>query len=174
MEELLPKLNVVELEQNLRIQNYGAIDCGPPGADTPAVLRIREPTAGDSPPPLTADHVTATQPAAEIREEEEGAMSCEETWDNNTTKSEVGEIQLAYTFCSDSMCYGKVLPGPTITLRQFKEVVSWAPCDESTRYFFKRQIPGLGEIHNEITDDSAILPFWSQNTVVGRVVRGPD
>eukprot|EP00116_Pleurobrachia_bachei_P007786 sb/3468048/ len=229
MEELLPKLNVVELEQNLRMQNYGALDCGPPvsktcffnsknstlliiiysnssgyfshqttnmiivqregervserknserierereqGADTPAVLRNREPTAGDS-PPHTADHLTDTQPNNEM-EEEEGAMSCEETWDNNTSsKSEVGEIQLAYTFCSDSMCYGKVLPGPTITLRQFKEVVSWASCDDSTRYFFKSQIPGFGEIHNEVTDDSAILPFWSQNTVVGRVILG--
>lgn len=176
MEELLPKLNVVELEQNLRIQNYGAIDCGPPGADTPTVLRNRGPTAGDSPP--TDHHLSTTTQAnnaTEIREEdeEEGAMSCEETWDN-TTKSEVGEIQLAYTFSSDSMCYGKVLPGTSITLRQFKEVVSWASCDDSTRYFFKRQIPGLGEIHNEVTDDLAVLPFWSQNTIVGRVVRGPD
>ena len=30
MEELLPRLNVIEQEQNLRLQNYGALDEGPP------------------------------------------------------------------------------------------------------------------------------------------------
>ena len=45
----------------------------------------------------------------------------------------VGEIQLAYTINSDSTQYGKMVPGPTLTLRQFKDVVSWAAPDASTK-----------------------------------------
>lgn len=83
------------------------------------------------------------------------------------------DIQIVYTFGSEGSCYGKAVTAAQVTLRQFKEVVAWGNCGPNTRYFFKRQLAGIGEVHDEITLEDAVLPFWAPNTIYARIQRDP-
>ena len=37
------------------------------------------------------------------------------------------------------------------------------------RFFFKRQLPGIGEVYDEISHDNSPLPFWHANTVFAKI-----
>jgi len=260
MEELLPRLEIVSLEQSMRVQNFGSLDQGPHGGDTPVVVLMRtkereggegpvdmgslnhmthhslpqqmvslpysqpqqqaplfqpphQPTTGLAPaaqhtsPPVQHSAPPAQQPEKQLCQRERSAstqsveaMVCDEeeavitepsehpvrsSWTEPTAQAGSGQarpsdpnrvpdIQIAYTYSTDSICYVKVLPGPQVTLQQFKEVVAWNNPSPNARYFFKRQLPGIGEVHEEINQDSLSLPFWAPNTIFGRVERGLD
>jgi len=265
MEELLPRLEIVSLEQSMRVQNFGSLDQGPHGGDTPVVVLMRnkerdgneegpvdmgslnhmthhslpqqmgnlpysqpqqqtsslfqpssQPTTGPLPAvqhssPPTQHSAPHTRPVKQqcLRERSAStqsveAMVCDEeeavirpepseqptrpAWTEQTTQgthtgsgqvrssdpNRVPDVQIAYTYSTDSICYVKVLPGPNVTLQQFKEVVAWNNPSPNSRYFFKRQLPGIGEVHEEISLDNSALPFWAPNTIFGRVERGLD
>jgi len=258
MEELLPRLEIISLEQSMRVQNFGSLDQGPHGGDTPVVVLMRnKEREGEEegpvdmgslnhmthhslpqqmvtstlqpftqppqqPPPSSSLYPSSARPSDKqqcVRERSAStqsveAMVCDEeepvvrqpeqhvamqpeqqpseqparpAWTEQTTQQSTGsgqarssdpnrapDVQIAYTYSTDSICYVKVLPGPNVTLQQFKEVVAWNNPVPNSRYFFKRQLPGIGEVHEEISLDSSSLPFWAPNTIFGRVERGLD
>jgi len=87
----------------------------------------------------------------------------------DTTKSKSPAVCVAYTFNNDTMVYSKTLPGPSLTLGQFKEIISWHNKQRNLRFLFKKKLEGIGEVNEDITEDSAYLPFWNGSTIVARI-----
>ena len=67
---------------------------------------------------------------------------------------------VGYYFCGEEIPYRTTLPGKTITLSQFKQLL--VTKKGSFRYFFKMLSNEFetGVVHTEITDDDAILPLY--------------
>lgn len=87
----------------------------------------------------------------------------------DTTKSKSPAVCVAYTFNNDTMVYSKTLPGPSLTLGQFKEIIAWHNKQRNLRFLFKKKLEGIGEVNEDITEDTAYLPFWSGSTIVARI-----
>nr|AMY99574.1 axin [Novocrania anomala] len=81
--------------------------------------------------------------------------------------SSIEETVVGYYFCDDPVPYKTSVQGRRVTLAQFKELLTKKG---NYKYFFKKASNefDIGVVHEEVTDDSAILPLW-EGKIVGKV-----
>ncbi|XP_074647561.1 axin-1-like [Tubulanus polymorphus] len=84
-----------------------------------------------------------------------------------TPGSHTEKTVIGYYMCGDPIPYRSVLDGANITLRQFKQLITKKG---NYKFFFKRASDEFdtGVVHEEITDDNAVLPLW-EGKIVGKV-----
>ncbi|PAA85788.1 hypothetical protein BOX15_Mlig022218g1 [Macrostomum lignano] len=79
-----------------------------------------------------------------------------------------GQLTIGYFLFGEPVPFRCTWPGREITLGQFKQLIAKKG---SFRYFFKKRSDEFvvgGAVHEEVTDDSELLPLW-EGKVVGKV-----
>lgn len=138
----------------------------------PSHLFIQDPTMPPNPAP---NPLTQLEEARRRLEEEEKRASKLPSKQRTKSQRKAGggsappcdSIVVAYYFCGEPIPYRTLVRGRTVTLGQFKELLTKKG---SYRYYFKRVSDEFdcGVVFEEVREDEAILPVFEEK-IIGKV-----